>query len=369
MDKAQSNRPEGTTYAAAGVDSAAEEQGLKSLLGWVGKTLALRQGIGASKLPIGYFAAVVDIGNDTGLAISTDGVGTKLLVAQMMNKYDTIGIDCVAMNANDVLCVGAEPISMVDCVSIQEVNPDLLAEIGKGLYEGARLANINIPAGEIAQIRDIIKGEREGYGFDLVGTCVGLVPLSKIIIGQDVQPGDTVVGLRSNGIHSNGLTLAREVFFRKRRMDPYAYVPELGKSAGEELLQPTRIYVAEVLEMLHSGLDIKALIHVTGDGFLNLTRVMAEVGFVIDNLPEPQPVFNLIQKWGQVADEEMFRVFNMGIGFCVIVSPKDADAVVAIAQRHGVDAFKIGQAVADAEKKIVLPSWGLRGKGDSFYRS
>ena len=368
MDRAQSDRHDSSTYAAAGVDSVAEETGLESLLGWVGKSLGLRQGLGASKLPIGYFAAVVDIGHETGLAISTDGVGTKLLVAQMMNKYDTVGIDCVAMNVNDVLCVGAEPVSLVDCISVQEANPYLLAEIGKGLYEGARLANVTIPGGEIAQIRDIIKGVREGYGFDLVGTCVGLVPLSKVIIGQDVQPGDVVVGLRSSGIHSNGLTLARDILFKKRQIDPNEYVPELGRAAGEEILEPTRIYVAEVVEMLRSKLSIKALIHVTGDGFLNLTRVAADVGFVIDSLPPPHPVFTLIQRWGQVADEEMFRVFNMGIGFCVVTSPGDADAVVAIAQRHGVEAFKIGHATADPEKKIVLPAQGLIGKRDSFYR-
>src|SRR5262249_50829897 len=151
------------------------------------------------------------------------------LVAQMMGKYDTIGIDCVAMNVNDVLCVGATPISMVDYIALQEPHPDFLEAIGEGLYEGARRAKISICGGEIAQLREIVKShsDREGYGFDLAGTAVGIVSLDKIIIGQDIQAGDAVIGIESNGIHSNGLTLARHVFFERHNYSVDTLLPPL----------------------------------------------------------------------------------------------------------------------------------------------
>ncbi len=357
---------EGGTYASAGVDTAGEESALPGLLQWVNRSLALRRGVGEAQLPVGFFANVIDLGGGTGLAISTDGVGTKLLVAQQMHKYDTVGIDCVAMNANDVLCVGAEPLAMVDCISLQEPRDDLLAALGKGLYEGARQANITIPGGEIAQVREIIRGAREGYAFDLVGTCVGLVPLDRLIVGRDVAPGDVVVGLRSSGIHSNGLTLARDVLFRRHKLDPHKHYDELGRTLGEELLEPTRIYVPEVLEMLRAGAEIKALSHITSDGLLNLTRVARDVGYVLEFLPEPQPIFKLIQRLGGIGDEEMYQVYNMGIGFCVVVPEHDVDLVVATARKHQVEAYRLGYTVADPERKVVVAPRGIVGQGSAF---
>ncbi|MFN3476548.1 MAG: phosphoribosylformylglycinamidine cyclo-ligase, partial [Candidatus Methylomirabilales bacterium] len=274
-------------YATAGVNTEREEAALKGLLPWLVQSFSFRTGIGAPKLDVGYFANVIDIGYHLGIAISMDGVGTKVLIAQLLEKYDTIGIDCVAMNVNDVICVGAEPLCLLDYLAVQDPDPTVLEEIGKGLYKGAELANITIPAGEIAQMRDVIKGVRRHRGFDLVGTCVGLVSLDQVIIGQDIQEGDVVIGLRSNGIHSNGLTLARKILFQKAKLRPDQYLPELGRTLGEELLEPTRIYVREVLTLLRSGLTIKALIHITSDGLLNLTRVQSEVGYVIEDLPDP----------------------------------------------------------------------------------
>jgi len=354
------------SYAASGVNTTKEEAGLAGLLAWVGKTLAF--GRYRSALEFGYFASVLDLGNGLGLALSTDGVGTKLLVAQMLDKYDTIGIDCVAMNVNDVLCVGAEPLCMLDYIAVQEADPDLLEQIGKGLHEGARQANISIPGGEIAQVREIIKGEREGRGFDLAGTCIGLVPTSRILVGQDIQPGDAVIGLRSSGIHSNGLTLAREVFFKQAKYRPDAYIAELGRTLGEELLVPTRIYVREVLELLRAGLEIKALSHITSDGFLNLARVRAKVGYVLEALPAPQPVFTLLQDIGRVSDEEMFAVYNMGTGFCLVVARADADRTLDALRRLGVEAFHLGRAVADPDRKVSLAPKGLVGEGGRFRR-
>jgi len=154
------------------------------------------------------------MGNNLGLALSSDGVGTKLLVAEMLDKYDTVGIDCIAMNVNDLLCVGAEPLAMLDYIAVQEADPAMLAAIGKDCTRGAAGEYLD-PGGEIAQVRELIRGVREGRGFDLAGACVGTVPMDRIIIGQDIRPGDAVIGLRSSGIHSNGLTLARDVFFRR----------------------------------------------------------------------------------------------------------------------------------------------------------
>jgi phosphoribosylformylglycinamidine cyclo-ligase len=349
------------SYTKAGVNTVKEEAALHGLLKWVGRTLEF--GAHRSALDFGYFASVLDLGNGLGLALSTDGVGTKLL-----DKYDTIGIDCVAMNVNDVLCVGAEPLCMLDYIAVQEADPDFLEEIGKGLYEGARQANISIPGGEIAQVRELITGAREGRGFDLAGACVGLVPMDRILVGQAIQPGDVVIGLRSSGIHSNGLTLAREVFFKKAKYRPDRHVAELGRSIGEELLEPTRIYVREVLDLLRAGVDIKALVHITSDGFLNLARVQAKVGYVLETLPEPQPIFRLLQRIGGVSDEEMFCVYNMGTGFCIVVAAAHADRALQALKGFGLEAFRLGHAVPDPERKVFLAPKGLVGEGSRFRR-
>jgi len=351
-------------YRRAGVDAAAEERGLAGLLRSINQTFSLRPAIGRPTLPIGYFANVLDLGQGMGLAISTDGVGTKLLVAQAVGRYDTVGIDCIAMNVNDLLCVGAEPIALVDYVAVQVLKPSVLAELGKGLYEGARQARVAIPGGEIAQVREMIRGESE-EGFDLVGTAVGIVPLDRVIIGQDLHPGDAVVGLASSGIHSNGLTLARSVLFRQAGYSIDDRVAPLERPLGEELLVPTRIYVAPVLAML-AELTVRALIHVTSDGLLNLLRVAADVGFVIDYLPEPPPIFRVIQAAGRIPDAEMFTVFNMGIGFCVVVPNEQASRAVAIAREHGIEAFILGRAVAEPRRTVRLEPVGLESRGTAF---
>ena len=360
------------TYSQAGVDTAAEERGMAALLDHVNQTFAFRPGVGKPLLPIGYFANVIDLGHGQGLAISTDGVGTKLLVAQLMGRYDTVGIDCVAMNVNDVLCVGAEPISLVDYVAVQAMRPNLLGELAKGLREGARQARVAIPGGEIAQVREMIRGERgpEGTpdGFDLIATCVGTVPTDRIVVGQTVVPGDVVVGLASSGIHSNGLTLARRVLLQQAGLSLDRQIAPLTRSVGEELLVPTRIYVESVLAM-REQLDLKALVHITSDGLLNLLRIVSDVGFLIHTLPEPPPIFQLIQKLGQIPDEEMYAVFNMGIGFCVVVPEAQAERAVEIATSHGVAALVLGRAVAEPTRTVILQPVGLVGHGSAFEKT
>lgn len=311
------------------------------------------------------YAAVLDLGGDLGLAIATDGVGTKLLVAGELGKYDTVGIDCVAMNANDILCVGAEPVAMVDYVAVTSTDSDQLLELAKGLVEGARRARISIPGGETAQVAEMLAGGDEA--FDLVGTCVGTVALDAVITGQRAAPGDALVGYASTGIHSNGLTLARRVFERAGlRTD--SHVPEFGRTLGEELLEPTAIYVDLALA-LREALDVRAFAHITSDGFLNLAR--AGVGFDITSLPPERPasaVFGLIRERGCIPDEELYRVFNMGVGFCTVVPEGEAERALAIGAEHGVAGWRLGSVTAEHPGEVRIDAGGvrLRGAGKRF---
>ncbi len=353
----------GMDYRSAGVDDVATALGI--LAGRVRETFRLAGSPGqpgAVRLDLGYFANVIELSADLGLAISTDGVGTKLLVAEMAKKYDTVGVDCIAMNVNDVLCVGARPIAMVDYIAVERADDEVLAAVADGLLEGARQAGISIPGGELAQVEEMVRGVRPGSGFDIVGTAVGLVPLDRVIVGGDLSDGDVVIGLTSSGIHSNGFTLARKALLQRAGYSINDRVDDLRRTIGEELLVPTRIYVRPILALLDVVDRVKALAHITGDGLLNLLRVDSRVGFDLDQLPEPQPIFQLIQAAGNVEAGEMYRVFNMGVGFCAVVSQDDADdALVALRAAGAPDAEVIGRVRASIPNSIVLPQRGLTG--------
>jgi phosphoribosylformylglycinamidine cyclo-ligase len=356
-------------YAKAGVDSASEEAALQGMLRWINRTLEF--GPTPVKMPIGAFANVMALDDRTGVAISTDSVGTKLLVAQQLAKYDTVGIDCIAMSVNDLICVGARPLALVDYIGVQHIDAAALEQIAKGLYEGARIAGISIPGGEIAQIGEIVRGHKGGYAFDLVGTGIGTVPLDRIITGKLARPGDAILGLRSSGLHSNGYTLARKVLLKPGGIKVDQHVAELGTTLGGALLEPTKIYVREVVEMISDGFPLHGLCNITGDGFLNLSRLEASVGCEITDLPEPQPIFGLIQKMGGLPDEEMFRVFNMGIGFCMIVpdNPTIITRAVEICRAHGSECLRIGTVIADEQRRVFLrnpPGGGLVGESGRF---
>lgn len=364
MRTSQVNNDE-LTYTKAGVDTAKEDIALDRMLKYVKKSFDFREDYHLS-IDIGYFANVINLGRGLGLAVTTDGVGTKILIAHEMDKYDTIGIDCIAMNVNDLLGVGAEPISFLDYLAVSEINPDLLEEISKGLLKGAEISKVTISGGEIAQLKNMLKSGKKGYEFDIVGMALGIVPINKIIIGENIKENDAIVGLRSNGVHSNGITLARKAL-STGNTDFNQYFDELGKSIGEELLEPTHIYVPEIMDMLNSELNVKALVHITSDGFLNLTRVKADVGYVIDYLPEPHPIFSLIKRLGNIPDAEMYRVYNMGIGFCVVLPQEEVEDAIQISKKHGVDAYKIGYTVEDKERKVTITPKGLIGKKGYFY--
>ena len=296
---------------------------------------ALGGGSGESRqvLASGHYANVVRIDDRTGIALTTDGVGTKLLVAEQLGRWDTVGIDCVAMNVNDVICVGAEPLAMLDYLAVDEADPGVAEEIGRGLARGADQADIEIVGGELAQLGELIRG------LDLAGACFGVVALDALVTGAAIEPGDPVIGLPSSGLHSNGYTLARsaleEIPFDDDR---------LGRPLGEVLLEPTRIYVKPVMELLRSGADVRGLAHITSGGLGNLLRLEAEVGYEIDDpLPAP-PVFELIRELGSVGDEEMHDVFNMGCGFCCVVAASDEDRALELLRAHHPEAKRIGRA-------------------------
>jgi phosphoribosylformylglycinamidine cyclo-ligase len=354
------------TYEAVGVDAEGVDDSLRTLGKWITATFAFNPV--RPQLPLGYYANVLPVAPDLAIAISTDGVGTKLLVAQQLDKYDTIGIDCIAMNANDVLCVGARPVSMVDYIAVRHVDSTRLGEIAAGLCTGAEQAGINIPGGEIAQLREMVH-DGPGYPFELVGTCIGTVHPDRVLIGQDVQPGDVVVGLASSGIHSNGFTLARRALLDGAGLRLDGHIAALGRTLGEELLEPTLLYVRAALAMLDAGLRVKALLHITGDGLLNLARIAAPMGFVVDRPLAPQPLFALIQRAAAVETAEMYRAFNMGTGFCVVTDAADAARALDIAAAHGQRGAAIGYAVADAERRIWLPGAGLVGRDKRFVPS
>jgi phosphoribosylformylglycinamidine cyclo-ligase len=320
-------------YAKAGVDQGAADSAVAGLVQALG---AIQLGRPSAQVPLpGHYASVIRIDERTGIALSTDGVGTKLVLAEQLGRFDTIGIDCVAMNVNDVICVGAEPLAMLDYIAIEKADPAVCEEIGIGLAAGAEKAGIEIPGGELAQLGQLVRG------VDVSGACFGTVALDEIVDGSAVEPGDVVIGLPSTGLHSNGYTLARSALAEVSLDDD-----RLGRPLGDVLLEPTEIYVKPVVELLRSEVDVRGLAHITSGGTKNLLRLAAEVGYEIDEpLPVP-PVFGLIQELGGVADEEMSEVFNMGCGFCVVIPASDEAAALQLLRRHYPAAQRIGRATA-----------------------
>jgi phosphoribosylformylglycinamidine cyclo-ligase len=323
-------------YAKAGVDQGAADSAVDGLVKALG---AIQLGRPSRQVPLpGHYASVIKLDQRTGIALSTDGVGTKLMVAEELGRFDSIGIDCVAMNVNDVICVGAEPLAMLDYIAIDRADPAVCAEVGVGLARGAELAGVEIPGGELAQLGEMVRG------VDVSGACFGTVALDQIVDGSAVQPGDAIIGLPSSGLHSNGYTLARSALAGI----PLGEDPEgrLGRPLGDELLEPTEIYVKPVLELLRSGLEVRGLAHITSGGLGNLNRLAAEVGYEIgDPLPVPA-VFQLIQERSGTSDEEMHEVFNMGCGFCCVVAAGDEAAALELLRDHYPQAQPIGRAVA-----------------------
>jgi len=359
-------------YTMSGVDDKTEEIALKRMIPILQDTFAYRKGVGECLIPIGHYAGIIKIAEDIGLALKTDGVGTKVFIAQMMNKYDTVGIDCVAQVVNDIICTGAEPLSVVDYLGVQESNPTLLEEITKGLRTGAKIAGVNIVGGEIAQLPDMINGVRPHYGFDLLALGVGIVHPKKIIDGHSIEANDAVIGIASSGIHTNGMSLARNIFFKRMNFDVHKYFDALGRTLGEELLEPTSIYVQEFMDLIRAGIHLKNVAHITSDGLLNLARTGENHGYVIEQLPQPYPIFELLMHYMKGLDlPEMYRVFNMGIGLCLVLPRQEIDDAIQLIEKHQKKAFVLGYARKDPEKKIILKPLSIIGdpKKGSFYHA
>jgi phosphoribosylformylglycinamidine cyclo-ligase len=345
-------------YAASGVDTSESALAIDALVG-VLRTIDLGRP-SRSRLPSGHYAAVLEIGPNLGLALSTDGVGSKVVVAEQTGRFDTVGIDCIAMNANDVVCVGAEPIAVLDYLAVERADPGMLRELAVGLKAGAEAAGVEIPGGELAQLPELIRGHPSPGGFDLNGACVGVVALDALVTGSAAAPGDALIGLPSSGVHSNGLTLARRALLKDGAFALHDRPPALGgASIADALLEPTVIYVRAVLDLLRSGVPVHGLAHITGDGLRNLLRLHAPVGYeVVDPLPVP-PVFDLIARSGGIDDAEMHDVFNMGCGFvCVVPADGTADAVAVLERRHP-GTRPIGRVTGDGGT-VTVPPRGLR---------
>jgi phosphoribosylformylglycinamidine cyclo-ligase len=350
----------GGAYASSGVDTGSADRAVAALVG-VLRTIDTGRA-SRSVLESGHYAAVLEVAPNLGIAVGTDGVGSKLIVAEQTGRYDTVGIDCIAMNVNDVVCVGAEPIAVLDYLAVERADADVMREIGVGLKRGAELAGVEIPGGEVAVLPELIRGHPSPHGFDLTAACFGTVALDAIVTGAAARPGDALIGLPSTGLHSNGFSLARRALLGDGGL-PLADRPAAlgGDSVADALLEPTAIYVRAVLELLRAGdVAVRGLAHITGGGLLNLLRLHADIGFEITApLPVP-PVFELIRELGRVREAEMWEVFNMGCGFCAVVPDADADAAVAILGRHHPGARRIGTITAEADR-IAVPSLGIAG--------
>lgn len=335
--------PKRMTYAKAGVDIDKKSSSISAL---VEHLRFKRKGLGAPIDLPGHFTGLIDFG-DYALTLCTDGVGTKLLVADAMRKWDTVGIDCIAMNVNDTICVGSEPIGFVDYIAIDRPDKEITSEVGKGLERGAELSNMTIVGGEIAVLPELVKG------FDLAGTCLGMVKKESIITGDAIKPGDALIGLPSSGIHSNGLTLARKIF-EGNHIGYKERVKGLKRSVGMELLEPTTIYVRQILKLIDK-FDVKGMANITGGGLRNLIRLKEGIGFEIEDPLRPNPIFDVMQDLGNVTDNEMYQTFNMGMGYCMVVSEKESSDVVRAA---GKGAKVVGRAVRS--ESISVPGLALK---------
>ncbi len=288
------------------------------------------------------------------LVACTDGVGTKIKIAAMMNKYDTVGIDLVAMSVNDMLVQGAEPLFFLDYVAVNELKPGQVNEFVAGISEGCLQAECALIGGETAEMPGLYrKGE-----FDLAGFAVGVVEKNRIVTGNKVEAGDSVIGLASNGIHSNGYSLVRQICFEQEKLKPNDYIDQLGETLGEALLRPTRIYAKGVMGLLKKyrvKRVVKAMAHITGGGLVgNIPRVISDdLDVVIDRKWDIPPIFKFLQKRGPVTKKEMYRVFNMGIGYVMVVSPTFTKSVMTRLRKLGEIPYFLGKVKKGTGKVTI----------------
>ncbi len=339
------------SYKAAGVDVTAGYKAVELMKEHVARTL-----IPGVLDTIGGFGGMFEL-DVTGiekpvLVSGTDGVGTKLKLAFLMDKHDTVGIDCVAMCVNDVVCCGARPLVFLDYIALGKNYPEKVAQIVSGVAEGCVQAGCALSGGETAEMPGFYSEDE----YDLAGFTVGVVDKSKIIDREQVAPGDVLIGISSSGVHSNGFSLVRKVFDITTREVLDTYYPELGCTLGESLLTPTKIYVKPMLKLLES-VSVKSVSHITGGGFFeNIPRALnSRVAAYIDKESVPVlPIFHLLAEKGGIDEHDMFNTFNMGVGMCVVVAKEDAEQAIALLTECGEKAAVIGEIRPREDKEIVL---------------
>lgn len=348
--------PRNFTYADAGVNRKQRAESKKALKK-LHETYKYSAYGSVMRLPYGN---IFPISKNIYLDLVIEGVGTKVLLAQLAEKYDTIGVDAVAMAVNDVIRSGAKPLAIADNIHTQASEPQLVKAWLEGVAKGAAEAECPVTGGEIGDVAEIIKGIAEDAGFDMIVATIGQVAKPKIITGKGIMPDDSIIGLRSSGLHSNGITLARKILLKQwgGKYEPHDTPDALGKGLVSEMLEPTRIYVKPVLKAAETA-RIKAAVHITGDAYLkfnNLTRFSPGIGFEFNNF-KPQPIFSLIQNTAlelgyTITDEEMFRTFNMGWSFAVIVDKTDKENVISALEKSGAQPELIGKVTAKQKIEI-----------------
>jgi phosphoribosylformylglycinamidine cyclo-ligase len=349
--------PKNYTYTDAGVNRAQRHESKKALSSLKETYKHIGFG-GIMHLP---YSNIFPIDQNTFLDLEIEGVGTKVLIAELANKYDTIGIDAVAMVVNDAIRSGATPLALADNIHAVASEPKLVNAWLKGLIAGAEQSMCPIVNGETGDVAEIIKGIKPNSGFDMVASCVGKVERQNIITGQDIKPDDPIIGLASSGVHSNGITLVRKILFKQwgGKYDATDIPEGLGREVALEVLEPTKIYVKALLKLARE-VKVKGAVHITGDGytkFNNLTNFSPGIGFKFTNF-EPQPIFGLIQKTAAelgytVTDEEMFKTFNMGWGFGIIVDKSDIDKAMNVLEQDSIKPQRIGK-VTDKERVVEI---------------
>lgn len=342
-----SNKSKSDSYAAAGVDITAGYKAVELMKKHIARTIT-----GANDNDIGGFGGLFSL-DLTGykkpvLVSGTDGVGTKLKLAFLMDKHDTVGIDCVAMCVNDVICCGAKPLFFLDYIACGKNVPEKIADIVGGVAEGCVRSGAELIGGETAEMPGFYPIDE----YDLAGFAVGIVDRDKVVDKNSMKEGDVMIALSSSGVHSNGFSLVRKVF-DVENADLKTPLGELnGKSLGEALLEPTKIYVKPVLALLEQ-VKVKGISHITGGGFYeNMPRSIPDgLGVVIDRKDvKVLPIFKLLQQKGGIDERDMFNTFNMGVGMSIVVSANDVDKALAILKENGEDAYVIGKIVKSAEK-------------------
>ncbi|MHA7647599.1 phosphoribosylformylglycinamidine cyclo-ligase [Nitrosopumilus sp. S4] len=325
------------TYKKAGVDISKIKQSQLAIGKLISSTHKLQK---KAKIAhgFGHYAGIVEIPGGKLLATHTDGVGTKVVIANMMKKYNTIGIDCVAMNVNDIICIGATPISFVDYIAANKNDQQIFKKIVEGLVTGAKKSAMPIVGGETAIMPDVIEGK--GFAFDLAGMVVGLVEKKEMVLGNKIKPGDVIIGASSSGIHSNGYSLARKALLKKYSINDK--VKGVGK-IGEALLKPTEIYTKPVLDIIQKT-KVNGLAHITGGAFIKLLR-LKKTGYQIDSLPKIPPIMGLVEEQG-VKPEEMYKTFNMGVGFCVIAPKENSTIIRSIFKKYKISSQEIGEIIS-----------------------